>query len=68
LFLIFFSDFVQGRNKALRGFLRGLQATTTESSNAVANAIEAVYFVRNNNFIGPLSFAKSLLVYSKTGM
>jgi hypothetical protein len=65
---LYFEGFILGRNRPILGFFKGLQGEgNTASDTALASAIEAVYYIRNKNFIGPLSFSKSLLVYSKTG-
>ena len=56
-------------------FFKGIMGGSYQTANAVirsnavilSNAVESVYFLCNKNFIGPLAFAKSLLIYSKTG-
>lgn len=59
------------RNPIILGFFKGVMGEhfiNDESfATAISGAIESIYYLRNKNFIGPLTFAKSLLLYTKTG-
>nr|XP_022289927.1 uncharacterized protein LOC111101643 isoform X2 [Crassostrea virginica] len=63
------SSYLKDRNGPLLAFFKGVMGESYQTANAVilSNAVESVYFLCNKNFIGPLAFAKSLLIYSKTG-
>ena len=67
--ILLFKGYFKDRNGPLLVFFKGVMGESYQTANAVilSNAVESVYFLCNKNFIGPLAFAKSLLIYSKTG-
>ncbi|XP_061166699.1 uncharacterized protein LOC133175604 [Saccostrea echinata] len=64
------SNWIKERNGCVLAFFEGLMEEKFSNMNFsmfLVNALEAIYQLRNPNFVGPLAFARSLLVYSKTG-
>lgn len=65
------ASYFMERNPIILGFFKGVMGENfinDESfATAISGAIESIYYLRNKNFIGPLTFAKSLLLYTKTG-
>lgn len=58
------------RNSIILGFFKcvmGENFNYESFATAISGAIESIYYLRNKNFIGPLAFAKSLFLYTKTG-
>lgn len=58
------------KNPILLGFFKGVMGEPFNDESfatAISGAIESIYNLRNKSFIGPLAFAKSPLLYTKTG-
>lgn len=58
------------RNPIILGFFKDVMGENFNDESfatAISGAIESIYNLRNKSFIGPLAFAKSPLLYTKTG-
>ncbi|XP_062608370.1 uncharacterized protein LOC134270197 [Saccostrea cucullata] len=63
--------YMSERNGPLLAFLKGLMHEgdfyQKEKAVVISNAVDSVYYLVNTKFVAPLAFAKSLLIYTKTG-
>lgn len=58
------------RNGPLLAFVKGVMGDAfgkRENAVLISNAVDNIYYLTNSKFVGPLAFAKALLIYSKTG-
>ncbi|XP_062590242.1 uncharacterized protein LOC134251838 [Saccostrea cucullata] len=63
--------YMSERNGPLLAFFKGLMQEgdfyQKEKAVVISSAVDSVYYLVNTKFVAPLAFAKSLLIYTKTG-